>query len=273
MKRFISLFLVVLTLMSILAVPLSASAASKLSLRSTSGTTVSADSSLRLSWSSVSGAKNYKVYVKDLTISKVLVNNKKVTSTSYTISSSSLGYARSLTITVTALDKKGKTLCQETITVKTMGGTGSVTTKSASVSKGGAVKITFKVDTNGGSNITDCGIVYGTSSSRLNNKVSYGSIGSKKGSFTVKTTLHEGTYYYKAYVTNANGTAYGAVKKVVVYGCPWCGTCGSFAQVYAHCLASGCFKQNPYLNWLWETGSTLLTAGLNQAIEDYSAGK
>ena len=206
--------------------------------------------------------------MKDTTVGKVLVNNKKITSTSYTISSSSLGYARSIQIKVTALDKKGKTLCTETITVKTKAGPGSVTTKSASVSRS-TVTFTFKVETNGGTNITDCGIVYGTSASRLNSKVSYGSIGSKKGSFTVKTTMREGTWYYRAYVKNASGTAYGEVKKVVVYGCPFCNGkyIGSFAQVYSHCLSTGEFKQNPYLELLWETGSTLLEAGLSRYIE------
>lgn len=267
----LSLLFVVFMLLGIMAAPLTASAASKLSLRSTSGTTVSANSNLKVSWSSVSGANKYQVYVKDTTIGQVLVNNKKTTSTSYTISSSSLGYARSIQIKVTALDKNGKTICTETITVKTKAGPGSATTKSASVSKS-TVTFTFKVETNGGTNITDCGIVYGTSSSRLNSKVSYGSIGSRKGSFTVKATMREGTWYYRAYVKNASGTAYGEVKKVVVYGCPFCNGkyVGSFAQVYAHCLSSGEFKQNAYLRFLWETGSSLLTAGLNQYIEDYS---
>ena len=59
MKRTLSLLFVVFMLVGIMAVPLTASAASKLSLRSNSGTTVSADSNLKVSWSSVTSAEKY----------------------------------------------------------------------------------------------------------------------------------------------------------------------------------------------------------------------
>jgi len=212
MRRSISVFVILALVLSIL--PFSALAASSLNLRTSNGKyDVSADSSVTVKWNSFSGAKDYVLTMYDNTVSKTQLS-KSTTKTSLSISSSYLAYARNYTITVTARNKSGKTLCTEKITVKTYAGKGSCTTSTASVS-GSKVTFKFSVDTNGGTNVSDCGIVYGTSKSNLNKKLSYGSLGAKKGTFSVTANLSAGTtYYYKAYVTNASGTAYGSVRSV-----------------------------------------------------------
>ena len=37
------------------------------------------------------------------------------------------------------------------------------------------------------------------------------------------------------------------------YHCPFgCNKSGNYGSVYVHCLSNGCFKKDPWLNWLWE---------------------
>jgi len=64
--------------------------------------------------------------------------------------------------------------------------------------------VTLSLTKDGGYNIIDCGIDYGTSSSNLNQSVSLGA--KAKGTYTVSLTgLSAGTtYYYRAYAINSN---------------------------------------------------------------------
>ena len=136
--------------------------------------------------------------------------------------------------------------------------TGNAIVNSAKTS---TTNVTFKfsVTLNGGANITDCGIVYGTSQNNLNQHISYGAINARKGSFQVTKKLKWGTYYYCAYATNKMGTTYGAIKKVKVYSCLCYHYTGSLESVYSHCLSSGCFKLDPNLKNLYEAGTLLIS--------------
>ncbi len=69
----------------------------------------------------------------------------------------------------------------------------------------------------GGTAVTECGFVYGTSASDLSQNVQSGS---GTGSFTKALTglFASTTYYYKAYATNSLGTAYGDIVSFTTSG-------------------------------------------------------
>ncbi len=76
---------------------------------------------------------------------------------------------------------------------------------------GNSVKLSGNVISNGNATVTARGFVYGTSANNLTQSVLSGS---GNGSYTKTLTglSSSTTYYYKAYATNSEGTAYGAVK-------------------------------------------------------------
>lgn len=96
-----------------------------------------------------------------------------------------------------------------------------VTTSSATNIKGTSATLNGTVDLNNGSNITECGFVYSTSSSNLT--VNSSSCTKVKVNATGKLTDYDFSksisglalntkYYYKAYATNSEGTGYGSRK-------------------------------------------------------------
>lgn len=52
-----------------------------------------------------------------------------------------------------------------------------------------------------------------------------------------------------------------AVEGGTTYACPWCGHQGGYWNVYYHVLRQGCFKQDPYLEYLWQVGWGLIRIG------------
>ena len=80
----------------------------------------------------------------------------------------------------------------------------------------GVVSFQGTSNSDGGSSITERGFAYGTSTSPTisDNKVASGS---GTGTFTGTTSaLPNGTYYFRAYATNATGTSYGNENTVVI---------------------------------------------------------
>lgn len=211
-KKIISL---VLCLCILIGCVCSASAASSLNIRTENGSVwVNADNGTKIVWNAISGADKYYIKVVDETIGETLFATK-ISNTYRKLTGSDLASSRRYSVLVKAIGNS-KTLCSETFTFYTESGRGSCTTKSASTS-GSTVTFSFSVDTNGGLNITDCGIVWGNSASNLSNRIRYGSIGSQKGVFQVKAGFSgSGTIYYAAYCTNDAGTAYGSAKSVTI---------------------------------------------------------
>ncbi len=89
----------------------------------------------------------------------------------------------------------------------------TVTTGKANDISESSAKASFTVEKNGGKKVTDAGIQYGYSKDDVHKK-SYGSLGTKKGTYTVKISgLKAGKkVYYRAYAKNGSGTAYGSWK-------------------------------------------------------------
>ena len=86
----------------------------------------------------------------------------------------------------------------------------SVTTSAATNITSTTVTLNGNVTSDGGATVTARGFVYGTSANNLTQSVQSGS---GTGSFTKTLTglSASTTYYYKAYATNSEGTAYGEV--------------------------------------------------------------
>lgn len=94
-------------------------------------------------------------------------------------------------------------------------GTPVVLTNSAS-NTAGVVSFAGNVTSDGGGSVTERGFAYGTSASPLisDNKVA---VGNGTGSFSGTTSaLANGTYYFRAYATNATGTTYGSDVTVTI---------------------------------------------------------
>ena len=87
----------------------------------------------------------------------------------------------------------------------------TVTTNSASGITAAVATLSGNVTSDGGATVTARGFRYGTNSSNLSQIVQSGS---GTGSFTAKLTglISGTTYYYKAYATNSEGTAYGEIR-------------------------------------------------------------
>ena len=94
----------------------------------------------------------------------------------------------------------------------------SVTTDSVTNRDYTSVTLTGNVTSDGGTNVTECGFVYGTSASNLTQTVQSDSV---IGAFSANITglSANTTYYYKAYAINSVGTAYGAVKSFATCEC------------------------------------------------------
>ena len=75
---------------------------------------------------------------------------------------------------------------------------------------------------NGGENVTDVGFMYGTTSSNMSTKKSYGYMGSAKGSYRVYVTglSVRTTYYFRAYAVNKDGTSYGTIFSILTPDVP-----------------------------------------------------
>ena len=84
----------------------------------------------------------------------------------------------------------------------------------------GIVTVAGNVTSDGGASVTDRGFAYGASANPTTsgNKVTSGS---GTGTFSgVTPTLTPGTYYFRAYATNATGTSYGSQETVVITAPP-----------------------------------------------------
>lgn len=115
-----------------------------------------------------------------------------------------------------------------------------------------------------GSNVTERGFVYSTSTNPTisNNKVIVGSgLGTYNG---VTPTLANGTYYFRAYATNSNGTSYGIQEAVTLTSNPqYIGTANSFTEgTDSHVLIS-LSAQPGDLATLSMTDSTALGNGVD----------
>lgn len=54
------------------------------------------------------------------------------------------------------------------------------------------------------------------------------------------------------------------------YYCPFgCNKRGSYGSVYTHCLSNGCFKKDPWLNWLWSSARWCFDAALEIQVTKF----
>lgn len=94
-------------------------------------------------------------------------------------------------------------------------GAPAVLTSGASES-GNVVTVEGDVTDEGSSTVTERGFVYGTSADPTLSDSSV-AVGAGAGAFTGETAVLEGgTYYFRAYATNASGTTYGAEEEVTL---------------------------------------------------------
>ena len=123
-----------------------------------------------------------------------LKSGKKVYYRAYAKNSAGVAYGSWKTFTTTKAAEKP--------TVETLKAT-EIGTSSA--------KLGINLTRNGGANVTDCGIRWGYSENKLNNKVSFGKKDKKTGKVykTVKDFKANSVIYYQAYAVNKKGTSYG----------------------------------------------------------------
>jgi hypothetical protein len=90
-------------------------------------------------------------------------------------------------------------------------------TSSSVTESTGVVSVSGNVTLDGGASVTERGFVYGTSTSptTTNNKILIGTGGTGVFSGT-SSTLSSGTYYFRAFATNSNGTSYGAQTSLTI---------------------------------------------------------
>lgn len=113
----------------------------------------------------------------------------------------------------TSYSSEGSFTTTSSVTVPTVTTTSSSSITNTSFSTGG------NVTSDGGSTVTQRGVVYGTNSSPTLANSSYTTDGTGTGSFTSYLTELTGNtnYYYRAYATNSVGTSYGGQSTALTY--------------------------------------------------------
>jgi tRNA (Thr-GGU) A37 N-methylase len=91
-----------------------------------------------------------------------------------------------------------------------------VVATTSSTETSGVVTVAGNVTSAGGATVTERGVVYGTSANPTINDDKISS-GSGTGIFSASSgTLSPGTYYFRTFATNTNGTSYGSQETVIV---------------------------------------------------------
>lgn len=189
----------------------------------TDGEWYSPQTNIKVQWNSFSGATYYEYKIRDLDTNKVVDGygtesaNESTRSTYFTFKASDMKPANQYKIWIGARNSPDILLAEKSLIIKTESVLPTVTTEDYDNVGATAATLYGIVEANGGSGLTSYGFVYNTSSSRLEIgdsgcvKVEVGTGATFKGNYSKRVTdlSRDTKYYFKAYATNENGTAYG----------------------------------------------------------------
>ncbi len=163
-----------------------------------------------LTWKAVDGAAGYWVSIYDG--SGKCLSTTKTETEPLSLASLLPTASSTYTVRITAKDTVENLLGEGETCFHTNGEPPIVATGSAKELTSTSAKITFTVIRDGGSAVSDCGILFGTSADKLR-EVYHPDAFSGKGTYTVEVYgLEPGeTYYYRAYAFNGFGDGFGDV--------------------------------------------------------------